>query len=374
MKRVLLVTRAITPPWDEASKNFAYTLAKKYKEYRATLLTKGRIDDPHNRFDQLPIYYSSMLDRHRFLTAAQKLRLLKLRRHFNDYQLVHFLLTPSLLSSRLFKLIVPKKVKTVQSVAAVRTDRYTPKQLRETLWADAIVTYSHYASKKLRDINVDNTMIYPGIDTQLFKPQPKDKKLLAKYKLSNKDFVVMYPGEYVRLGATDLIANSVQGLKDTIPNVKVMFACRIKSNDDVLRRDAMLEDLKQRKLDSYVVTTGTEPDMVALYNTADVIIFPVGNLTGKFDLPLSILEAMACSKPLVLTDIPKLAELNKLPFVETIPPNDEQALIKTLVALHKNDENRRTVGAADRDYIVKNFDINVITTQYEDLYNSLLER
>ena len=45
MKRILLLTRPICPPWDEGSKNFAYTLAKYAGDFEIHLLTCGKVDD-----------------------------------------------------------------------------------------------------------------------------------------------------------------------------------------------------------------------------------------------------------------------------------------------------------------------------------------
>ena len=59
MKDILLATRPLTPPWDEASKNFAYFLAKSIHDsgLRVHILTTPtRLDDMGDHVIQHPIY------------------------------------------------------------------------------------------------------------------------------------------------------------------------------------------------------------------------------------------------------------------------------------------------------------------------------
>ena len=64
--KILLITRPIAPPWDEASKNFAYALAKEISKQSSNLeihiLTKGNFSDLPSNIIQHPIYTSSEKD------------------------------------------------------------------------------------------------------------------------------------------------------------------------------------------------------------------------------------------------------------------------------------------------------------------------
>ena len=61
-KRILLLTRPICPPWDEASKNFAYTLAKHARDFEIHLLTCGKVTDLPENVIQHSIYSSPKWD------------------------------------------------------------------------------------------------------------------------------------------------------------------------------------------------------------------------------------------------------------------------------------------------------------------------
>src|SRR6185369_1985978 len=113
----------------------------------------------------------------------------------------------------------------------------------------------------------------------------KDAAALAGYGISNDDFVVMFNGEYVRLDATDDIVASLPELFAKIPNAKFVFANRIKDPKDVIKREEVRETLKANGILDRVVFTDTFPDigdMSKMYNIADIIVFPVRNMKGKF--------------------------------------------------------------------------------------------
>ncbi|HCP08800.1 MAG TPA: hypothetical protein DIT25_03325 [Candidatus Moranbacteria bacterium] len=216
-KKVLLVTRPIAPPWDEASKNFAYFLAKNVKDIRFGLLTKGSVSDLSDNVAQHPIYTSSSLN----LKFSQKIKLLKLVSLRKEYDVLHFMLTPAKLNSWAFKnFVVNKKIKTIQTVATLREDLFSDSDFKKILFADLIITYSDHAKNKLESLGFPNVKrVYPGIDLEYYKPMKVrggstatmevKPPLLKKWNINPEDFVVTYPGEYVRLGCTDDIVNMI---------------------------------------------------------------------------------------------------------------------------------------------------------------------
>jgi glycosyltransferase involved in cell wall biosynthesis len=49
--------------------------------------------------------------------------------------------------------------------------------------------------------------------------------------------------------------------------------------------------------------------MYRLLASADVVLFPPRALSGKADVPLTILEAMATGRPVIVSDLPQFAML-----------------------------------------------------------------
>ena len=202
-KKILLVTRPIAPPWDEASKNFAFSLATNMHGQEIYLLTNGIMQGLPDNVRQKPVYTSNDF------SYLQKLRLIKhLRKMRNEFDILHYVFTPTKQNAFLIKSLVNcqtnRCAKTIQTIATLRDDLYSDRELRNLIFGNIIITYSDYAKNKLNALDFQNVKrVYPGIDLQTYSPAPKNEKLLATYALHKSNFIVTYPGEYTRLGAID---------------------------------------------------------------------------------------------------------------------------------------------------------------------------
>jgi glycosyltransferase involved in cell wall biosynthesis len=370
-KKVLLITRPICPPWDEASKNFAYYLAKNLDMFEMYILTNGFLHDLPPHIHQKPIYTSSEL------TNLQRVRLLKLRGLLakNNFDVLHYMLTPSKLNSFSFKTFIKnKRAKTIQTIATLREDLLKDEDFKKILFADLIITYSDYAKDKLNQLGFNNVKrVYPGIDLDLYSPATKDEELRKNLNLIKSDFVVSYPGEYTRLGATDDLANMVIKHQSEMfkRNIKLIFSLRIKNDRDARKRREIIELFSKKKLLELVRFPETFNSMEKMYNLSDVVIFPVRDMKGKFDIPLVVPEAMACEKPVILSDLPILSELSNGQNSVIIPRGDIDALAKTIFDLHDNPEKRKQIGAEARKFVEEKFDIKKIAEIYGKIYEKL---
>ncbi len=162
-KKILLVTRPIAPPWDEASKNFAYNLALNLPEFNFYLLTSGGTLNLPSHVKHRPIYTSNALN------WMQKARLLKLLTDRKNFDIIHFMLTPTKINVFAFrKFIKSEGVMTVQTIATLREDLFSDREIKNLIFADTVVTYSRHAKDKLKSLGVSNIeQIYPGIDLNI---------------------------------------------------------------------------------------------------------------------------------------------------------------------------------------------------------------
>ncbi|MFZ1627011.1 MAG: glycosyltransferase family 4 protein [Candidatus Moraniibacteriota bacterium] len=374
MKKVLLATRPIQPPWDEASKNFAYFLGKTVAGHELTLLgTRGAsLPELPKTAHLAPVYRSAHFG------LGEKADLLKyLRTHRGAFDVTHYLFTPTRLNIGVIRALAqPTAGKTIQTVATLRTDLYSPKTLRDILFADRITVYTDATKQKLNDLGLTNVeRIYPGIDLDCYQPRAKSQSVLDTYHLSPDDFLVVYPGEYTRLGATDylvetLICHFTGALAD--PFV-FLFACRIKNEADRVKREEVRERFQEAGcLDRIRFDEGdATSDMATVYNTADVVAFPVGDLRGKFDVPLIIIEAYASGKPVILSDLPAFGEFSNDQISATIPRLDGTALIDKILYLKHNTEHSESLGRNARVFALTHFDLRETARRYGELYASL---
>jgi glycosyltransferase involved in cell wall biosynthesis len=391
MKKILLVTRPICPPWDEASKNFAYYLAKNIhphtndknlsppvinknigvgvKEFEIHILTNGILPGLPSNIIQEPIYNSNRLG------LSQKIKLFKfLRKNRETFDIVHYLFTPTKLNSFLIKNISGKTLgKTIQTIATLREDLYSEEDIKKIIFADMVITYSDYSKNKLESLGFKNTQrIYPGIDTDLFSPAPKNPELMKKFGFGPNDFVINFTGEYTRLGAIDDVLNSFIEIAKKIPGAKLSLAVRIKNAEDAQKKREAIEKLKSANVfEKVAFQDDGSYVMQDIFNLCDVSLFPVRNMKGKFDVPLAIVEAMACEKPVIISDIPILSEFSSSNNSVIIEAGNVKQLSEKILDVYENKDRYVEIGKNARKYAVENFDIKKVAEKYREVYGNL---
>jgi glycosyltransferase involved in cell wall biosynthesis len=370
-KKVLLATRPLVPPWDEASKNFAYFLGREVKNHELTLLTTSEVlTGLPESTKQVPIFQSGHFN---FFAKLSLFRFLRSAR--STFDITHYLFTPTKQNTSVIKsLTFPTEGKTLQTVATLRDDLYTKEELKDMLFADRLVVYTDRSKDKLTNLGFTNvTRIYPGIDLNRYQYQPKDSTLLTSLGLTEEHFVVIYPGEYVRLGATDMLTDFCVDYftKNPDTNLRFVFACRVKNEADAEKKKQVQEKLQAAGVLPYVIFSDTISDMPKLYNLSDVVIFPVGNLNGKFDVPLIIVEAYACKKPVILSDLPQFREFSNDSICVTVPKDSKEELGTNIAYLKDNPDVCTTLGVNARHFVEEHFDLQNTARQYEGIYTEL---
>lgn len=370
-KKVLLATRPLVPPWDEASKNFAYFLGREVKHHSLTLLTTNQLlEGVSENVLQEPIFSGSHFD------VFAKMNLFRyLRKVRSSFDITHYLFTPTKQNTNIIKWFArPTKGKTIQTVATLRDDLYSPDELKNLLFADCLIVYTDRSKKKLEQLGFNNvTRIYPGIDLDIFRPQPKSLDTLKQLGFSEKHFIVYYAGEYSRLGATDMITEAFIEFfqKNPETNIRFVFPGRIKDVLDAKKRDEIEKRFSAANLLEYISFPGTIDNMTVFYNTIDLLLFPVSNLNGKFDVPLVIIEAYACGKPVILSDLEQFQEFANDDICVTIPKDSGTKLIESVAYLKENIEIRENIGHQARLFVEQHFDLKNTAREYEEIYSSL---
>jgi glycosyltransferase involved in cell wall biosynthesis len=368
MKKILFITRPIAPPWDEASKNFAYNLAKEVAKNNSDLevhiLTNGILSNLPKNVIQHSIYTSSQND-FGFLQKVYLLRYL-LRYTFlsTKYDIVHLFFTPTNLTSWILQGLL-QKVKIIQTVATIRDDLFSNKKIKKIMFGDIIATYSVYSKNKLQKLGFNNVVkIYPGIDLQDYRPKNNDK--------NEDNFIINFTGEYIRLNAMDDVIESFKKVSSRVPNTKLSLAVRVKNEKDAVRKKEVTEKLKEYGLLNKVSFHDDGSfKMSDIYNLADISIFPVQNMLGKFDVPLAVVEAMACEKPVVISDIPILKEFSNENNSIRIKAGNVEELTDAILALYNDSKRLQDLGETARHYVKENFDIKKAAQKYSKIYTSL---
>jgi len=116
---------------------------------------------------------------------------------------------------------------------------------------------------------------------------------------------------------------------------------------------------------------GERSDVAALYAASHIAILP----SYREGLPRSLIEAAACGRAVVTTDVPGCRDA--IEPGETgllVPPRDAAALAGAIARLAADPALRQRMGVAGRALAEREFDIEDVCRKHLDIYQALLAR
>jgi len=116
---------------------------------------------------------------------------------------------------------------------------------------------------------------------------------------------------------------------------------------------------------------GHVADIREVWRRAHIAVLP----SRREGLPKSLLEAAACGRSMVATDVPGCREVARSGInALLVPPDQPEALARAIAVLTEDADMRARLGAAGRELVEREFSIDRIGREIVGLYDRLLGR
>lgn len=189
-----------------------------------------------------------------------------------------------------------------------------------------------------------------SVDTTIFTLGDK-QKLRCKYGIPMNSYVLLF--------ANAQLNDTEKGL------VELVRALEILNNKEITLLCVGNGKLPKTKIDIIQLPrVSTQQEMAQMYQMADMLVMP----SRQEAFALTPLEAMSCGKPVVITPVSGANDLMRT-FTGEIAMNfTPEAIAKAIKNAMKKEYDEKQI----RNYIIDNYNLNIIGQKYNAAYKQLI--
>ncbi|NOZ07030.1 MAG: glycosyltransferase family 4 protein [Chloroflexi bacterium] len=228
-------------------------------------------------------------------------------------------------------------------------NRRAPFVFKSLEWADAIVAVTRDLARKAQALSgrADVRVIHNGVDAQRFAPQAPPPALRATLQLDERP-VIGFTGEARAKKGLGRMLRVFARLNETLAT-QMLLVGGVRQEDR-----AMVEFFRKQHPDLPLHIVPPQPNeaLPPYYALCDVVILP----SLRDGLPNTLLEAMACGRPVVASAVGGMLDV-LTDGVDGImlPPVDDAAWVDTLHRLLHDPPAREQLGTSARRTVVTRF-------------------
>ncbi|MEK6767318.1 MAG: glycosyltransferase family 4 protein [Planctomycetota bacterium] len=206
-------------------------------------------------------------------------------------------------------------------------------------------------------------------ETNRFYPdQTQRERTRKELAITDKEKVLLFFSSITKQKGAHLLIKALQGILKTNDQVKLMIV----GDGDYLSGAKQL--VKLLGLETHVIFTGFASREKAPHyiNASDIFILPTLRMEG---MPFSVLEAMACQKPVIASRIGGIISIID-DGVEglLIPPGNIPELIKKILFLLNNKNFADKLATNAREKIIQKFSVDNMAEETVKIFESAITR
>ena len=233
--------------------------------------------------------------------------------------------------------------------------------LSDTITANSKAGLIQYKVPKSKSL-----CLYNGFDLDRLDKVYDKERIKIKYNVSTKHVVSMFARMQYHKDYRTFLNTAARIIKD---GYDVTFLCV--GGGAMLNKNMTIVNPSDRK---NIIFTGQVKNVDELMSVSDVSVLCTNTNAHQEGISNSILESMAFGIPVIATTGGGTNEIVIDGYNGyLISPKDEDALYQKIMNLHNNNHLRAEISSNAKKHVVDNFSLEKSTSQYVELYNSVLK-
>jgi glycosyltransferase involved in cell wall biosynthesis len=400
--KILIIGLDLNPPWVEGIRNTVRNISKEFlrKNDEVIVLTKGSSDQPRIEYIEGVKFYRILTGNKNsgddYLSGLLKFLLtLPFELHHiireEKIEIVHghsvfpifglyfgiftrFFRTKTIFSLYSSHLTRNKKTEypAVMKVLDLSKSKYIILLL--SYFVQKIIVTSEKTQQALYGIGValnKVTYVPVGVNTILFSCK-ENNEAKQSYIYPDGKKIILFAGDITPWKGLDVFLRSIKSISKQHPDIIGLVLTKEIYRYENERRNEVLKYIKESNIEPFIKIIGKQEDISEIYNIADIIVFPFISLFSVMDIPLSILEAMACEKPVIATDVGSISELINNSNGLLIEPDNVQQLNIAIITLLQDTQLCSLLAKNAREIIINRYDIRKVSNDIRNMYSSML--
>jgi glycosyltransferase involved in cell wall biosynthesis len=211
------------------------------------------------------------------------------------------------------------------------------------------------------DVAAEKISVIPnGVDPAVFVLRPKPAEACGRP-------TVVAAARVFPLKDIETMIRSAAVAREAIPEITYRLYGALDADPPYVQRCREL--IAQLGLERTFDLAGHHSNPAGLYAEGDISI--LSSISEAF--PFSVLESMACGRPVVATDVGGVREALE-GFGVVVPPRDHTQLGEGAVRLLRDGELRTRLGRQGREQVLARYRTSHLIHAYRDLYAELISR
>jgi len=244
---------------------------------------------------------------------------------------------------------------------------------KKTKWSH-IIAVSHFIKREIIGTGYNQkkiTVIHHGIDQNVFSPRANARPILKKYPMLRGKKVIFHPARMGLAKGCDVSIKALRIIKERFPEAVLVLAGTKNIIDWVQSQEMdiayMVSLVKSLGLKNNVLIDAFRlEDMPKLYAASSVCVYP-SSVSEPFGL--TMLEALASAKPMVVTETGGMPEIIKdgiNGFI--IPVKDFEFLASRVIQLLGDKKLRQRLGYTGRQMVEQQYTKQIVAENTLSIY------